>query len=116
MSVPDKQISLYSRFHPDMTGLAFIGLVQPFGAIMPIAEGQGHLVADHLTGTYVLPSREEMQASIDRQEAEVHARYIGSKRHTIQVDFDRYLHALGTERRHGAKRAGVPSSGAHAVS
>ena len=28
-----------------------------------------------------------------------------SKRHTIQVDFDEYLHKLGRERRAGAERA-----------
>ncbi len=108
VSARDNQISLYSRvFHPDIADLAFIGLVQPLGAIMPIAEEQGRLVADHLAGTYVLPSREQMQRAIDRADREVRARYIGSKRHTIQVDFDRYLHALRTERRRGAKRAGV---------
>ena len=108
VSAKDNRISLYSRvFHPDMPDLAFIGLVQPLGAIMPIAEEQGRLVADHLAGTYALPSRQEMRAAIDRQDAQVRARYIGSKRHTIQVDFDLYLHALRTERRRGAKRAGV---------
>jgi dimethylaniline monooxygenase (N-oxide forming) len=30
---------------------------------------------------------------------------VASKRHTIQVDFDDYLHALGKERRAGAERA-----------
>ncbi|CAN5155994.1 NAD(P)-binding domain-containing protein [soil metagenome] len=108
VSAQDNQISLFNRvFHPDMADLAFIGLVQPLGAIMPIAEEQGRLVADHLAGTYALPSREEMQRAIDRTDREVRARYIGSKRHTIQVDFDRYLHALRTERRRGARRAGV---------
>ena len=32
-------------------------------------------------------------------------RYVASKRHTIQVDFDDYLHALAKERRAGAERA-----------
>ena len=32
-------------------------------------------------------------------------RYVASKRHTIQVDFDDYLHALGKERRAGGERA-----------
>jgi hypothetical protein len=33
------------------------------------------------------------------------ARYVASKRHTIQVDFDDYLHALAKERAAGAARA-----------
>ena len=32
-------------------------------------------------------------------------RYVTSKRHTIQVDFDRYLHDLERELRRGAQRA-----------
>jgi dimethylaniline monooxygenase (N-oxide forming) len=32
-------------------------------------------------------------------------RYVASKRHTIQVDFDDYLYALEKERRAGAERA-----------
>ncbi len=32
-------------------------------------------------------------------------RYVASKRHTIQVDFDDYLRAIAIERRAGAQRA-----------
>ena len=35
----------------------------------------------------------------------MHRRYVTSKRHTIQVDFDDYLHGLAKERRAGAERA-----------
>ncbi len=108
VSAPDNRISLYKRvFHPEMTDLAFIGLVQPLGAIMPIAEEQGRLVADRLTGRYALPSRTEMAASMAANEAAIRARYIGSKRHTIQVDFETYLHELRQERRKGAQRVGA---------
>lgn len=62
-------------------------------------------MADHLSGRYALPSQPEMQATIERADAAVRARYIGSKRHTIQVDFDVYLHELRQERKRGAKRA-----------
>jgi threonine dehydrogenase-like Zn-dependent dehydrogenase len=37
--------------------------------------------------------------------AAMRTRYFASKRHTIQVDFDEYLHALAKERRAGAERA-----------
>jgi dimethylaniline monooxygenase (N-oxide forming) len=108
LSAPDNRISLYKRlFHPTMTDLSFIGLVQPLGAIMPIAEEQGRLVADQLIGRYALPTPAEMSASMAADDAAVRARYIGSKRHTIQVDFDAYLHDLQQERVRGAKRAGV---------
>ena len=32
-------------------------------------------------------------------------RYVASKRHTMQVDFDDYLYELGKEREAGAERA-----------
>ena len=32
-------------------------------------------------------------------------RYVASKRHTMQVDFDNYLYALGKELKAGAARA-----------
>ncbi len=71
---------------------------------MPLAEEQGRLVADWLAGRSLLPPRAEMEASVRRDAAEIAARYIGSKRHTIQVDFPRHLHDLQTKRRLGAAR------------
>ena len=38
-------------------------------------------------------------------QAPVARRYVTSKRHTIQVDFDEYLFRLAGERREGARRA-----------
>ncbi len=111
LDAPDNRISLYSRvFHPDIPDLAFIGLIQPLGAIMPLAEEQGRLVADWATGRYALPPRAEMEASIRAADEAIRKRYIGSKRHTIQVDFEVYLHALRQERKKGAARAATPSS------
>jgi hypothetical protein len=49
-----------------------------------------------------------MEASVRRAEAEIAARYIGSKRHTIQVDYERYLHGVRVERKRGAARVGAP--------
>ena len=47
--------------HPDHPGLYFIGLVQPLGAIMPLAEAQAEWVADLLEGSAALPSCDEMR-------------------------------------------------------
>ena len=102
----DNRIELYRRlFHPDVTGLYFIGLVQPLGAIMPIAERQSELVADHIQGDYALPSRQEMSSEIDGHRSGIEKRYVASKRHTIQVDFDDYMLDLKRERKRGARRA-----------
>lgn len=106
ISAPDNHIELFRRvFHPDMHNLYFIGLLQPLGAIMPLAEAQGEWVGDHLLGDYLLPSQTELRADIAADQAAMRKRYIASKRHTIQVDFDDYLRDIAIERRAGAQRA-----------
>jgi dimethylaniline monooxygenase (N-oxide forming) len=106
VSAPENHIELYRRvFHPEIHNLYFIGLLQPLGAIMPLAEAQGEWVGDHLLGDYVLPPAGEIRADIAADQAAMSRRYIASKRHTIQVDFDDYLHELTKERRAGADRA-----------
>jgi dimethylaniline monooxygenase (N-oxide forming) len=106
VSAPDNHIELFRRvFHPDIPNLFFIGLLQPLGAIMPIAETQGGWVGDYLLGRYALPSAAELRADIVADQAAMRKRYVASKRHTIQVDLADYLHALAKERRAGAERA-----------
>jgi hypothetical protein len=106
LAAPDNHIELFRRvFHPDIHGLYFIGLLQPLGAIMPLAEAQGAWVGDHLRGEYALPSPADLHRDIATDQEAMHKRYVASKRHTIQVDFNDYLHALEAERRAGAERA-----------
>ncbi len=106
LAAPDNHIELFRRvFHPDIGGLFFIGLLQPLGAIMPLAEAQSAWVGDYLRGGYALPAPAELRADVARDQAAMRKRYVTSKRHTIQVDFDDYLYALAAERRAGAERA-----------
>lgn len=98
----NNEVSLYQQVvHPDQPGLYFIGLVQPWGAIMPLAEAQAKWVADVLTGQSGLPPREEMLAEIQRHQAEITKRYTKSVRHTIQVDFFPYQSLLTKTSRRG---------------
>jgi dimethylaniline monooxygenase (N-oxide forming) len=107
VSAPDNDLPLFRRvFHPDVSRLYFIALLQPLGATMPIAEAQSEWVCDHLTGSYLLPPRAEMLADIARERTAMRRRYIASKRHTMQVDFDDYMFDLRRERRRGRRRAG----------
>jgi cation diffusion facilitator CzcD-associated flavoprotein CzcO len=107
ISAPDNDLRLYRRvFHPDVEGLYFIALLQPLGATMPLAEAQSAWVCDHITGRYALPSRAAMLADIERERAVMRRRYVASKRHTMQVDYDDYLFDLKRERRRGVRRAG----------
>ena len=106
VSAPDNHIELFRRvFHPDIPNLFFIGLLQPLGAIMPIAETQGEWVGDYLLGRYALPPAAELRADIAADQAAMRKRYVASKRHTIQVDLADYLYTLAKERRAGAARA-----------
>jgi cation diffusion facilitator CzcD-associated flavoprotein CzcO len=106
LSAPDNHIELFRRvFHPEHRDVMFIGLLQPLGAIMPLAEAQGQWCTDYLKGEYHLPPREELLADIRRDQEAMRKRYVASKRHTIQVDYDEYLFKLGKERRAGAERA-----------
>jgi thioredoxin reductase len=106
VSAPDNRIELFRRvFHPDVSNLFFIGLLQPIGAIMPLAEAQGAWVGDYLLGRYALPDAAGLRADIAADQTAMRKRYVASKRHTIQVDFDDYLYALAKERRAGAERA-----------
>jgi dimethylaniline monooxygenase (N-oxide forming) len=107
VSAPDNELALFRRvFHPDIDRLYFIALLQPLGATMPLAEAQSEWVCDHLTGHYALPPRAEMLADIERERAAMRRRYVASKRHTMQVDYDDYLFDLRRERRRGLRRAG----------
>ena len=119
LDAPDNRIPLYRRVvHPGLAGLYFIGLLQPLGAIMPLAEAQSEWVADLLERRAELPSRERMQRIIAREDRRMARRYVASKRHTIQVDFQPYLRTLRRERRRGpfarvrARRSHELASGA----
>jgi dimethylaniline monooxygenase (N-oxide forming) len=106
IAAPDNDLPLYKRvFKPGIDNLAFIALLQPLGATMPLAEAQGRWIASYLRGEYHLPSRQDMEADVERERARMFKRYVASKRHTMQVDFDNYLHALRKELNAGAARA-----------
>jgi dimethylaniline monooxygenase (N-oxide forming) len=105
ISAADNRLPLYRRVasveHP---GLYFIGFIQPLGAIMPLAEAQAEWVGDLLDGGGTLPSPSAMQAEIVEAEKKMRKRYVASKRHTIQVDFQPYLREIRRERRRAAQR------------
>ena len=106
ISAPENRIELFRRvFHPEIPNVMFIGLLQPLGAIMPLAEAQGAWAGEYLTGDYALPEQADVRADIRADQEAMRRRYVASKRHTIQVDYDDYLHALARERRVGAERA-----------
>ena len=100
VSARHNHVDLYRRVvPPDHPGLYFIGLIQPLGAIMPLAEAQAEWVADLIGGEGVLPSYDEMRRQIRIYDERVRRRFVASKRHTIEVDFHAYLAEIARERR-----------------
>lgn len=107
VAAPDNELPLYLRcFHLQHRDLMFAGLCQPLGAIMPLVEAQGRLFAAYLSGDYQLPDEAEMRKRTEREREHVRRRFVATRRHTMQVDFDRYLADLEREMRAGRRRNG----------
>jgi dimethylaniline monooxygenase (N-oxide forming) len=105
VSASENRLPLYRRVvSVDHPGLYFVGLIQPLGAIMPLAEAQAEWVGDLLGGRGTLPTPSEMRDEISGAEKKMRKRYVASKRHTIQVDFQPYLRELRKERKRAAQR------------
>src|SRR5262249_48660444 len=100
VTTTDNEVALYHRVvPPEHPGLYFLGLIQPLGAIMPLAEAQSHWIADLIEGSAALPPVAEMRREIQRYRQRTRRRYVASKRHTIEVDFQDYLASLKRLRR-----------------
>ena len=105
LEAKDNDLPLFMRvFHPAHPRLAFVGLLQPLGAIMPLAEAQGKWIARKIRGEYALPPLPEMKRRIEEDRRIMFSRYVKSKRHTMQVDFDDYILELDREIHRGTKR------------
>ncbi len=91
-------IRLYKRvIHPDFPNLFFMALLQPLGAIMPLAELQAKWIAKIVKKECVLPQKEEMRHSIEEDAKKLHKRFDESPRHTLEVDFFEYKNSIEKE-------------------
>ncbi len=107
VSAPNNELPLFLRcFHLEHRRLLFAGLAQPLGAIMPLVEAQGRLFASYLRGDYELPDAAEMRERARREREQVRRQFVATPRHTMQVDFDRYLADIARELRAGRRRSG----------
>jgi cation diffusion facilitator CzcD-associated flavoprotein CzcO len=106
ISAPDNDLPLFRRvFHPEIEGVFFLSLLQPLGATMPIAERQAKWIADYLRGDYALPPRPELLEDMNRERERMFKRYVKSKRHTMQIDYDEYMWKVDREAERGLERA-----------
>lgn len=114
LSAQDNELPLFLRvFDPRYRALALVGFAQPHGAIMPIAEQQALWIAEAFGGRYALPTQQEMQRWIEHEQRWLRGRFVPSRRHTFQLDPERYLRELARERERGRQRASH-GSGSHA--
>ena len=98
LDIKDNRVHFYRHVIPPyLPNLYFLGLLQPLGAIMPLAEQQAKWIAGLLNGSISLPDRETMLKEIRKQQQEIEKRYINSPRHTIQVDFWDYFYTIEKE-------------------
>jgi dimethylaniline monooxygenase (N-oxide forming) len=102
----DNDIALYQRiFDPQHPDLLFLALVQPLCAMMPIAEEQSKLMAAYLTGAYHTPSPDDMRKAMVAEHEYMKTKFTDSKRHTIEIDCQKYTYYLWKELAAGRKRA-----------
>lgn len=87
------------EFLPDLEKqtMAFIGCIQPTGAIMPIAELQCRYAMQVFKGDKTLPSPAAMWADIERRRSVMRGRYVNTQRHTIQVDYITFLDEMASK-------------------
>jgi cation diffusion facilitator CzcD-associated flavoprotein CzcO len=91
VGVLDNEVDLYEMVVPvDVPGLYFVGLIQPVGALPPLAEQQARWVAQLIDGA-MLPTPEQMTREIAEQRSRRQKQYLDRPRHTIQVDYWPYL-------------------------
>ncbi len=106
VALEGNDLPLYLRIFPlDREDLFFVGLAQPVGAVMPLAEAQAKLIAETLTGNYDMPPPSERARRTARERAVMFARYVPSRRHTMQLDFEEYMTDLAAEAAAGRRRA-----------
>ena len=104
----NKPPALFKRImKPGVNDLFYMGLAQPLPTLVNFAEQQSKLVGAYLAGQYAPPPEDEMRRVITADEDYYTGKYYASRRHTIQLDFDHYVRALGKELAKGAKRAAV---------
>ena len=89
--VTENSVDLYLRVvPPEVAGLYFVGLIQPLGALPPLAEQQARWVSQLIDGA-PLPTPATMHAEIIEYRERLGQQYADRPRHTIQVDYWPYL-------------------------
>ncbi|VDK59583.1 unnamed protein product [Anisakis simplex] len=98
--VKDNEVNLYKLMYPPQLAskntLAVIGLIQPFGSIMPASEMQARLFFSVLSQQTHLPSFDQMQQEIDYYKTQLRKQFVHSRRHTIEANYIAYMDELAS--------------------
>jgi dimethylaniline monooxygenase (N-oxide forming) len=86
-------------FSPKFPNIAFIGLVQAIGAIMPVSDLQAQYVTSLWNGKLLskFPTQSEMEEDIRKHQETLRKRYYHAARHTIQADMVPYMDDLAKD-------------------
>uniref|UniRef100_A0A8R1DKB1 Flavin-containing monooxygenase n=1 Tax=Caenorhabditis japonica TaxID=281687 RepID=A0A8R1DKB1_CAEJA len=97
--VTENEVDLFKYMFPvatsDHNSLCIIGLIQPFGSIMPVSEQQARVFfANLFSGNKIIPTKAQLTADIENKKEEMAKQFVKSRRHTIQVDYIPYMDEL----------------------
>lgn len=86
-------VPLYLKmFHESYKNLYFIGMFQPLGCIWPGAELQSKIAAKEIAGRWARPKNTAKLCA--REVTHPHYRQVNSPRHTITVDYHKFVRDL----------------------
>ncbi|XP_055930490.1 flavin-containing monooxygenase 5-like [Argiope bruennichi] len=100
LQISETNVNLYKLVFPlqlKHPSLAFIGLIQPLGAIFPISEAQSRWFAQLMKGNVKLPPRPEMEKEIQKRMNEKNQQFVPSLRHTVEVIWIPYMDEICSE-------------------
>jgi len=112
ISAQDNYLPLWQRMIlPGIDNLFFVGLYQPLGSVMQPAELQAKVIADYLCGELAFPDADTMRREMMALQEATDKRFVKSTRHTMEVDFVPFLHALKKLRSRGRALAKARGTG-----
>jgi dimethylaniline monooxygenase (N-oxide forming) len=111
-----RELPLYRRIVPtDVGGLYFAGFVDAPGGLLPVVEAQAEWIAAVLSGSLLLPPREQMQKAIERAERRTRQRFPEESPRSVRCDPHAYRRLLHSDLRGLQRRlrhlAAVPGQG-----
>ncbi|XP_005398381.1 PREDICTED: dimethylaniline monooxygenase [N-oxide-forming] 5-like [Chinchilla lanigera] len=99
-AILDSQRSMFKFVFPPQLKkptLAFIGIIQPIGATIPISEMQSRWVVRVFKGLKKLPSEHDMMADITRKRKQLAKTFVESPRDASRVQYIDYMDEIASE-------------------